>query len=194
MNYIKFAIISLLLVLAACGSVPEKDASLGNNRVKQTIPEGAEQAYAQALAAIDQQDWANAESLLLAMQEQYPQLASVTSSLGWVYWQQGDSEKAISVLEPLIGNETLYKPDAYMNLALIYREQGLFKEAENVYNQAVTIWPNDADLHINAGILQDLYLGQLSKALEHYQQAQAVSSKRNKTLEGWIKDLERRTQ
>lgn len=193
MNYIKLLVIGLLLVLAACGSVPEKN-NAANARVKQPIPAGAEQAYQQVLSAIEQQDWVGAESLLLAMQAQYPVLASVTSTLGWVYWQQGDSDNAISVLEPLIGNESLYKPDAYMNLALIYREQGLFKKAESLYNQAVTIWPNDAQLHINAGILQDLYLGQLSKALTHYQQAQAVSSKRNKTLEGWIKDLERRVQ
>lgn len=192
MNYIKFIAAAMFLFLAACGSVPDRENTVESVRTKQAIPQGAEQAYRQALIAIDQQDWVAAESLLLTMQTQYPQLGSVTATLGWVYWQQGDSEKAINVLEPLIGNETLYKPDAYMHLALIYREQGLFKKAESLYDQAVIIWPRDVDLHINAGILQDLYIGQQAKALSHYQQAQAASDQRNKTLEGWIKDLERR--
>jgi len=191
-NYIKTFSLALFLLLAACSSVPEKDSLAGNTRVKQAIPPGAEQQYQQALAAIDQQDWPSAQTVLLSMQNEFPQLASVSSTLGWVYRQQGDIEKAQAVLEPLIGNPTLYKPDAYMNLALIYREQGLFKKAEALYDQAVVIWPDDADLHINAGILQDLYLGQLAKALAHYQQAQAASTQRNRTLEGWIKDLERR--
>lgn len=194
MNFTKLLVIALVLLLAACGSVPEKTNVQGSARVKQAIPEGAEQAYAQALALIDQQDWTNAESQLLAMQNTYPQLASVTSSLGWVYWQQGDTEKAIAALEPLIGNETLYKPDAYMHLALIYRDQGEFTKAKGLYQQAIAIWPDHADLHINAGILHDLYLGQLAQALSYYRQAQAVSTERNKALEGWIKDLERRTQ
>lgn len=194
MSFIKYCIYFLLLLLAACGSVPEKGNTAASTRIKQPIPAGADQQYQQVLQAIDQQDWVSAVDRLTAMQTQYPQLASVSSTLGWVHWQQGDSDKAQAVLEPLIGNETLFKPDAYMSLALIYREQGLFKKAEGLYAQAITIWPNDVNLHINAGILQDLYLGQFNEALAYYKQAQAMSTQRNRALEGWIKDLERRGQ
>ena len=193
MNFTKLFLLIVMLVLAACGSVPERETTAEDgSRVKQNIPEGAEQNYQLALQSIDQQDWPSAVALLQAMQTQYPTLNSVTATLGWVYWQQGDIDNAQETLAPLIGNETLFKPDAYMTLALIYREQGLFKQAEALYTQAIEIWPNDTQLLINAGILQDLYLGQLDKALAYYQQANATSTERNPSLEGWIKDLERR--
>ncbi len=113
--------------------------------------------------------------------------------MGWVYWQANKTEQAVTKLESLIDGKALYKSDAYNYLAIIYREQGSFKESETLYKQALQIWPGDAVLHKNLGILYELYLGRLPEALASYKQAQAIN-RGDKRLNGWVKDLERRTK
>ncbi|MBX2808995.1 MAG: tetratricopeptide repeat protein [Cellvibrionaceae bacterium] len=189
------ACVVFALLLSACGAVQEKNTA-GDRLQRVTVPASAQQAYRQVLDIIDAQQWDKAEVLLQQMLLDYPQLLSLRASLGWVYWQANNIEAAITTLTPLLDNPALYKPDAFNTLAIIYREQGDFQQAAKHYQQAIAIWPNDPLLHQNLGILYDLYLGELDKALRHYRQAQGLqvkkNKKKNKQLNGWIKDLERR--
>ncbi len=184
----------LAILLSACGSTPSQQGSgTTNNRVKAVdVPDAAKSDYKSALAAIDKKDWGRAEGLLQNMQTSYPKLLSTKATLGWVYWQSGKTEKAIAELQAAIDTKKLYRSDAYNYLAIIYRSEGKFAQSEKLYKQAIQIWPGDAVLHKNLGILYELYLGRLSDALKSYKQSQAINGK-DKRLNGWVKDLERRT-
>ncbi len=184
----------LVVLLSACGSTPSQQGSgTTNNRVKAVdVPDAAKNEYKSALAAIDKKDWGRAETVLQKMQASYPKLLSTKATLGWVYWQSGKTEKAIAELQAAIDTKKLYRSDAYNYLAIIYRGEGKFNQAEKLYKQAIQIWPGDAVLHKNLGILYELYLGRLTDALKYYKQAQAIN-KKDKRLNGWVKDLERRT-
>ncbi|MGH1486809.1 MAG: tetratricopeptide repeat protein [Cellvibrionaceae bacterium] len=189
-----YAVFALLLLLSACGSAPTQQSGNINPKARPVdIPDAASAQYQQVLVAVEQKDWATAESLLLQMQSSYPRILSLKASLGWVYWQANKTEQAVTKLESLIDGKALYKSDAYNYLAIIYREQGSFKESETLYKQALQIWPGDAVLHKNLGILYELYLGRLPEALASYKQAQAIN-RGDKRLNGWVKDLERRTK
>ncbi|MBX2809601.1 MAG: tetratricopeptide repeat protein [Cellvibrionaceae bacterium] len=183
--------VCLGVLLSACGSVPQKNTREGRVQTI-AVPAPAQQRYRQVLGVIDDQQWDKAEVLLQEMLVDYPQLLGLRASLGWVYWQADNTEAAIDTLTPLLDNNSLYKPDAYNILAIIYRQQGDFKQATELYRHAIGIWPDDAQLHKNLGIIYELYLGQLSHALNHYRQAQLLQTKKNKQLDGWVKDLERR--
>ncbi|MGI9294573.1 MAG: tetratricopeptide repeat protein, partial [Pseudomonadales bacterium] len=76
--------------------------------------------------------------------------------------------------------------------ALLHREQGEFKQAEKTFLQAIKIWPGYASIQLNLGILYELYMGEMQSALEHYQNYQQLQSEPDKTIAGWIIDLQRR--
>ena len=182
-----------LLLLSACGTSPTQQSGNINPKARAAnVPDSATQEYQQVLAAIDSKNWDSAERLLLEMQSTYPRLLSLKATLGWVYWQAGKMDKALAELEPLV-KRRLYKSDAHNYLAIIYRQQGQFTQAESLYKDALKIWSGDPVLHKNLGILYELYLGRLDDALTHYRKAQ-VLNQGDKKLRGWIKDLERRTK
>jgi tetratricopeptide (TPR) repeat protein len=184
----------LIALLSACGSAPTQDGQAPARKLKPVdVPQVAQAEYQVVLKSIDVQNWPKATKVLQQMQTSYPQLLALKVSLGWVYWQSGNIDQSKKELKAAIATNKLYRPDAYNYLAIIHREKGEFSEAESLYAKALTIWPADSTLHINLGILYDLYLGQLGKALEHYRQAQR-SRTNDRQLAGWIKDLERRTK
>ena len=198
MASIKYCLVaSLLLLITACGSTPSQQGAGGttvNPKVRPVnVPDAATNEYQTVLAFIDGKDWKNAESILVQMQASYPRLLSLKASLGWVYWQSGETDKAIKELQAAIDTESLYKPDAYNYLAIIYREQGEFARAEALYKEALGIWTGDKALYKNLGILYELYQGRIEDALVQYKQAQAIDSK-DKQLNGWIKGLERQVK
>lgn len=58
--------------------------------------------------------------------------------------------------------------DLHYNMALMYVQQGKFKEAEAEYLRALRIDPNDAETHYNLAILYDDELKDKAKAAVHY--------------------------
>jgi tetratricopeptide (TPR) repeat protein len=188
------SVLTLVALLSACGSAPTQDSVKPARNLKPVeVPQLAKAEYEVVIKAIDAQNWPKAAKVLQGMQQSYPQLLSLRVSSAWVSWQSGNTEQAIKELQSVIATNKLYKPDAYNYLAIINREQGKFNEAEKVYLEALEIWPNDSATHINLGILYELYMAQLPKALEHYRQAQRARSN-DRLLSGWVKDLERRTK
>ena len=85
-------------------------------------------------------------------------------------------------------------PDTLTSLTTlggVLREQGRFDEAEQVYLSALTVWDDHATTHRNLGVLYDLYRGERERALEHYYRYQALTGGEDRTVAGWIIDLER---
>ncbi len=195
-SYHGLVVIIIAILLSACGSAPVQeggDGTINPNARVVDVPDAARSDYQDVLKAIDNKSWSTAQNLLEKMQATYPDLLSVKTMLGWVYWQSGNIEKAEAQLEPVTQTRGLYKSDAFNYLAIIYREQGKFSEAEAVYKNAIGIWPRDSVLYKNLGILYELYFGRLKDALASYKQAQSFNSS-DKQLNGWIKDLERRVK
>ena len=159
---------------------------------KVDVPDAARKDFARARQAMQAKHWAEAQTILLAMSETYPKLSGVYVNLGIVYQQQDkldDAEKAYKFA--IETNKTNF--DAYTNLGVLYREQGKFHEAEATYKAALALWPNHYESRINLGILYDLYLDEPALALENFKIAQKIlGGEEDKTLQGWIVDLERR--
>ena len=192
-NMSYFGILVLLVLLSGCGSTPEKELTSGREQTV-AVPQEAQAQYDKVITTIEAKAFNSAATMLNDMIKTYPQLLGLQASLGWVYLQLADFEKAESVLTPLLTNPVLYKPDAFITLGIVYREQGKFKQALQVYEQGLVIWPESYLLNKNMGILNDLYLGDLNKALTHYQLAKDFQPQKDRQLSGWIKDLERRVK
>ncbi len=82
--------------------------------------------------------------------------------------------------------------EAYNHLGIHYRNSGRFDDARNAYEKALSTDPNHSSIHLNLGILYDLYLRDAVKALEQYRLYQGLLPAADKQVGMWISDLEKR--
>ncbi len=81
---------------------------------------------------------------------------------------------------------------AHNLLGVALRMQGKFKQAEQAYRAALKQQPDYRLAHRNLGILYDLYLAKPEQALQHYRQYQTMPGGKDKEIENWIIELQRR--
>jgi Flp pilus assembly protein TadD len=148
-------------------------------------------AYKRAVNAMKDGQTGNAISQFTAITKTHPNLAGPFINLGIIYINKGRYEDA----EKNLLQATTIKPTdavAQTHLGIAYRNLGKFDEAKAAYEAALKSNPKYPFAHLNAGILYDIYLNDLTRALRHYQQYQALTNGQDKTVDKWIVDLERR--
>lgn len=155
------------------------------------IPAGARSDFTSALAHMRAERWIEAETVLLGMSEQYPELSGVYANLGIVYQRTNKFEESEKALSFALEKNAL-NFDAYTVFGNVLREQGKFTQAEEVYLKALSYWPHHPASRRNLGILYDLYMGKWSQALEQFKVSQQIAGGEDRELKGWIIDLERR--
>lgn len=79
--------------------------------------------------------------------------------------------------------------EGYLNLGLTLRRQGKFTEAENIYREGLTR-VSHPDLHLNLGVLYELYRGEPSLALEQYRQYLKLEGPASDRVRSWVEYLE----
>ena len=118
-------------------------------------------------------------------------LASPHTNLGILFYQEGKPQKAEAEFKQALDID--HKDYVAANyLGMLYRSQGRFHDAEAAYNKALAAKPDYAYAHLNLAILYDIYLDELPKALDHYQEYQRISGDSDKRLVGWLADLRQR--
>jgi len=200
----------LTMLLAACQSVPEPVVEVQQPAVVTTTmiesplaqpePEAKaeaepidynQQAYQQAIAALKSGDTEGALILLTRLSHEAPDKPRLFTNLGLAYFslQQADlAEQAFQQAVRRDPNDAV----AYNHLGILQRHNGRFQEALTQYQRAIEIDDSYAPAYLNLGILFDLYLQDLEKALQQYQKYQVLNSEDNPQVGGWIVDIERR--
>lgn len=143
--------------------------------------------YDAALRLLEQGDIEQGIQILETVIEAAPQLAAPRVDLGIAYHLDGNLDAAESNL--LIALES--NPDhpiAHNELGIVYRKSGRFSEARRSYEAALAIYPGYHYARRNLAILCDLYLADLSCALDNYEAYMAtVPSDDEASM--WIRDL-----
>src|SRR5690606_20499251 len=132
-----------------------------------SVSRAAQQKFDAAIVAMQQQQWSQAERLLMELARTHSNLSGVHLNLGLIYRAQKDNTKAEAAFEQAI-NANKRNLDAYNQLAILKRQAGDFSSAERLYQSALKVWPYHPDSHKNLAILYDLYLGREQQALAHY--------------------------
>ena len=147
--------------------------------------------YEQALAALKNDAAEQALPLLTRLSLDAPDKPRLFTNLGLAYFRLQQAELAEQAFQQAIARN----PDdavAHNHLGILQRRQGRFDDALLEYQRAIEIDSKYARAYLNLGILFDLYLQDLDKALQQYRKYQDLTSKENTQVAGWIVDIERR--
>ena len=192
----------LSLMLAACQTVPP---TAPPTAVEPRVPPapGAEPATSdvkvnpepsrsqQAMQSVKAGDIDKAIEQYKQILASDPTTPHAYTNLGLLYLHRQKSALAKQAFERaiIIDNQDAV---AFNNLAIIQRQNGEFKKALFNYYKAINVKPDYANAHLNLGILLDLYLQDLPKALEQYETYQKLTGNRDKKVDKWIVDIKRR--
>lgn len=167
---------------------------------QQVVSKEVQKRFIAADKAVTENKPAEAERHYLWLTENYPEYSRPFINLAIMYSDMNKIELAESYFLKAI-QINANNLNSYNRYAIFLRQQGRFKEAETQYLRGIKIWENSPISHKNLGILYELYLGDLDKALIHYQRYLALlesapstsnNQKAIRQAKGWIIDINRR--
>lgn len=200
-NIFSFVILSTSLI--ACQTVPKTAQQTttpveAETEAKTTIQldppiqdESQQTLYQQAIQSTQAGDIDTAIIQFKQLINKNPSTKRAYTNLGLLYLHKKQNNAAIESFQNAI---QLDKKDAiaYNHLAIIQRQQGEFTKALYNYYNAINADASYANAHLNLGILLDIYLQDLPKALEQYEIYQTLVDTKNQPVDKWIIDIKRR--
>lgn len=125
--------------------------------------------------------------LLESVAEAAPDLSAPRIDLGIAYHRSGDFEAAETQLKQALEINAAH-PVALNELGIVYRKTARFDEARRSYEAALNVYPGFHFARRNLAVLCDLYLDDLSCALENYEAYVAMVSSDDEAAT-WYKNV-----
>ncbi len=178
--------VSTVLLNACLATAPEKTNTT-------PVAPQAQAAYQRAIMAMKAGQTKRAFHLFNSINKKYPKFAGPQLNIGLIYLKKNRLSKAEAAFKRAI---QINRDNAvgYNLLGVAYRRSGKFVEAKEAYQKALSKNSKYANAHLNLGILYDLYLDDLKRALYHYEQYQQFSTRADTKVAKWILDLKRRVK
>jgi Flp pilus assembly protein TadD len=146
--------------------------------------------FERAVRLLEQEEYQRGIALLRGVTEAAPHVTAAHIDLGIAYSRVGNLEGAEASFETALKLNPRH-PVAHNELGIVYRKMGRFAEARESYEKALALFPDFHFARRNLAILCDLYLGDMSCAVEHYRlYTQAVPDDEAAAM--WIADLRNR--
>ena len=178
-----------LAAISACTGQSGKTTAIKKGEVV-TVAGEVQRNFDQALQLLQAEQYDTAIEMLNKVIEQEKRLTAPYINLAKAYRHKGDDKVAEKYLLKALELDQS-QPVAANELGIIYRKQGRFADAKNVYTNALSENPGYLPVIRNLGILCDLYLRDSQCALEQFEKYQEQVPD-DKTIEIWIADLKAR--
>src|SRR5262245_1044737 len=146
--------------------------------------------YASAVRMLEEARYEPAIATLTELTQRAPTVTAAHIDLGIAYSRSGDLDRAeASLIKALELNPQ--HPVALNELGLVQRRKGQFAKSRASYEAALAHFSNFHYAHRNLAILCDLYLGDTTCALEHYEAYSRIVPDDADVIK-WITDLRNR--
>lgn len=156
------------------------------------IPTELEQSFGDALELLQDEEYEEAEKLLLVVTQKFPDFAGPWSNLAIAQSKQEKYDAALVSIDNALQQDESFCQAVSLK-GVVLRELGQFKQAKDQYLAALTCNPNDIMTLYNVGVLSDLYLHDNVTALSYYQKyLAALGEQQDETVQSWVVDLKRR--
>ena len=143
-----------------------------------------------AVRQLNEKNYEDAIALLKQIIEQSPGVSAPHIDLGIAYQRTDKPDMAEAQFKTALSLVPGH-PVGCNQYGLLCRKSGRFEQARDLYEQALTTFPEYYPVHRNLGILCDLYLNDLPCALEHYE-VYSRCAPEDEQVKLWIADLRAR--
>lgn len=190
---IRASLLACVLLVACTGTRgPERPAAVEETVVRPVVVvEHAQRTLVDTLDLLRTGHYRQAEANLEQIVAVRPDIPEAHFNLGWVRQRLDRHVAAVEAFEAGLR----LRPDdlrAINLLAISQREAGRFTDAEATYLRGLAQSPDTDRLHLNLGVLYELYLARPQRAVEHYRRYQELQKVPDPRVGNWIALLERK--
>ncbi|MFT6909758.1 MAG: tetratricopeptide (TPR) repeat protein [Oleiphilaceae bacterium] len=180
--------IVLLLLLVSCSNTALNTQSESKVGAAASSFEEEITIYKNAILALNNDELDKAEKLFTKMSVLQPDIAGSWANLALIKIKNGQLEKAETFIEIAL-QKNPKMPQALNLSGYLAQKQGKIKQAEALYQQAVTIKPDYALAHYNLALIYDIYLQDILKAIDHYQLYLINIKGKDEKTSNWLEGL-----
>lgn len=149
-------------------------------------------AFIDAQRAFKQEKYNESKAILESLTAENKKLSGPWVMLGDIAFESGDYETAEAhFVKALSINEQ--NMNAYLRLALSQRHQGKYILSQNTYAEALGVWPDCPEAHLNLAILYDIYLNHPIRAQKHMEAYQFLTNEDDGQAAKWLEEIKSRT-
>lgn len=195
---LRLALPLVFALLAACASRMQQPGHAQAPAEQPATPTAApvadkgdpEQRFQEALGLMKAKKPQDAKDAFAKLAQDFPQYAGPLNDLGVLQAQGKQRDQAIASFSKAVSVDG--KDDfAYGWLGILYREAGNYPAAEQSYRKALALKADNADTHLNLGILYDAYMQRPQEALAQYKEYQRLAGKDSKlVVTAWINEIQ----
>jgi tetratricopeptide (TPR) repeat protein len=156
------------------------------------VPAEASAIFTAANTRFSGGDLEGAKEKFTVLTQKYPKLSGPWVKLGSIAEAEEKYPAAIENYRKAISINR-NNVNAYVALGLLQRKQGYFSDAFDTYHDALAIWRDFPEAHLNLAILYDLYLNDAEEAQKHYEAYSFLTGEKDEKVQKWLVEVRHRT-